>query len=607
MTGYRAPLADIDFTLNHLVDLASVAKLNGFQHADPETVRGVLEEASRFFAEVIAPLNVIGDRQGSRLQPDGSVRTPDGFKEAYSKFVEAGWGSAHVPEEWGGGGLPYTVGIVLQEMFKSANMAFSLCPLLTQAGIEALSRHGSAQQQATYLHKLVSGVWSGTMCLTEPQAGSDVGALTTRAEPQADGSYRIFGQKIFITWGEHDLTENIIHLVLARTPGSPPGTKGISLFIVPKFLPDQAGNPGERNDLKVVSLEHKLGIRASPTCVMSFGDSGEGAVGYLIGEEQAGMRYMFTMMNNARIGVAIEGLAISERVYQQSLEFAGVRKQGRALEASAESAIIEHPDVRRMLLTMKAYVEAMRGLLYTCAEGFDRERHAENVEEREAASDLVALLTPIAKAWSTDLGVELSSLGIQIHGGMGFIEETGVAQFYRDSRIAPIYEGTNGIQAIDLVMRKLPMRQGAVVGDLLDRMAATIASAPSELSDLATSLGTALESLRTATDHVLSSLSSDPNQALAGATPYLRMFGTILGGWFHLRSALAASSLLSGGQGDIDFLKGRIGLGRFYCRQLLPQASGLLPAVLAPEADLATGHLQIADHHQVADHLQVAD
>ena len=587
MTSFRAPLADIDFTLNHVVDLASIAKLNGFQHADPATVRGLLEEASRFFAEVIAPLNAIGDRQGSRLQADGTVQTPDGFKEAYSKFVEAGWGAAHASEEWGGGGLPYTVGVVLQEMFKGANMAFSLCPLLTQAGIEAISRHGSPEQQATYLHKLVSGVWSGTMCLTEPQAGSDVGALSTRAERRDDGSYRIFGQKIFITWGEHDLTENIIHLVLARTPGSPPGTKGISLFIVPKFLPDQEGNPGVRNDLKVVSLEHKLGIHASPTCVMSFGDGGEGATGYLIGDEQAGMRYMFTMMNNARLGVAIEGLAISERVYQQALDFAGVRTQGKAVGAAGESPIIAHPDVRRMLLTIKAYVEAMRGLLYTCAEASDRERHAEDPEERNAAGDLVALLTPISKAWSTDLGVELSSLGIQIHGGMGYVEETGVAQFYRDARIAPIYEGTNGIQAIDLVMRKVPLRQGAVTADLFDQISASIASAPPELTDLATSLESALASLRTATDHLLASLPVDPNQVLAGATPYLRMFGTVLGGWFHLRSAAAASSLILAGDGDAEFLSGRIAVARFYCRQLLPQVGGLLPAVLAPETDLA--------------------
>jgi 3-(methylsulfanyl)propanoyl-CoA dehydrogenase len=587
MTAYRAPLADIDFTLNHVLDLGSIAKLNGFQHADPETVRGLLEEASRFFSEVIAPLNVIGDRQGSKLQPDGTVRTPDGFKEAYSKYVEAGWGGAHVAEEWGGGGLPYLVGVVLQEMFKSANIAFSLCPLLTQAGIEAITRHGSPEQQTTYLRNLVTGVWSGTMCLTEAHAGSDVGALSTRAEPQGDGSYRIFGQKIFITWGEHDLTENIIHLVLARTPGSPPGTKGISLFIVPKFLPDQAGAPGERNDLRALSLEHKLGIHASPTCVMSFGDAGRGAVGYLIGEEQAGMRYMFTMMNNARVGVAMEGLAISERAYQQALEFAMVRKQGKAIGAKSESAIVEHPDVRRMLLTMKANVEAMRGLLYTCAEAFDIERHGESAEERDAAADLVALLTPISKAWSTDLGVEMSSLAIQVHGGMGYVEETGVAQFYRDSRIAPIYEGTNGIQAMDLVLRKLPMSNGRVVKEVFERISATIASTPSEFSDLAHSLTKALESLHTATDHILTSLRTDPNQALAGATPYLRMFGTVLGGWFHLRAASAASSLLSTESGETEFLDGRIGVARFYCLQLLPQASALLPAVLSPEADLA--------------------
>ncbi|MGH8928441.1 MAG: acyl-CoA dehydrogenase [Acidimicrobiia bacterium] len=593
MTAFSAPLADINFTLNHVVDLAAVAKLNGFQHADPETVRSLLEEADRFFAEVIAPLNVVGDRQGSTLQADGSVRTPEGFKEAYRKYVGSGWAGAHVAEEWGGGGLPYTVGIVLQEMFKSANMAFSLCALLTQAGIEALTEHGSEEQRATYLEKLVSGVWTGTMCLTEPHAGSDVGALTTRAERKPDGSYRIFGQKIFITWGEHDLAENIVHLVLARTPGSAPGTKGISMFLVPKFIPDRAGNPGVRNDLKVVSLEHKLGIHASPTCVMSFGDGGEGATAYLIGEEQAGMRYMFTMMNNARIGVAIEGLALSERCYRQALEFTEIRKQGKALSSpNQESQIIEHPDVRRMLSTIRAYVEAMRALLYSCAEAVDLERFAESVEAREAAGELVALLTPIAKGWCTDLGVELTSLGIQVHGGMGFIEETGVAQYYRDARIAPIYEGTNGIQAIDLVTRKLPMRQGGVAGDLIDQMAATVATAPAGLADLADALGLAVESLRNATAHLLSSLETDPNQALAGATPYLRMFGTTLGGWFHLRSAAAATGLIESGEGDTPFLQGRIGLARFYCRQLLPLATALLPAVVAPETDLAVKNLR---------------
>jgi alkylation response protein AidB-like acyl-CoA dehydrogenase len=593
MADYRAPLADIDFTLNHIVDLPSIAKLNGFQHADPDTVRGLMEEAARFFEHVMAPLNIPGDRQGSRLQPDGTVKTPDGFRKAYALFVDGGWGGAHISEEWGGGGLPYAVGIVLQEMFKTANMALALCPMLTQASIEALTEHGSPQQQKMYLQKLVSGEWSGTMCMTESQAGSDVGALITRAEKQFNGSYRIFGQKIFITWGDHDLTENIVHLVLARTPDAPSGTKGISLFLVPKFIPDAKGNPGARNDVKVVSLEHKLGIHASPTCVLSFGESG-GAVGYLIGDETDGMKYMFTMMNTARVGVGTEGLAMGERAYQRARQFAEERRQGRAPGGAANesSPIIVHPDVRRMLLTMRAYNEAMRALLYTNVEALDLQRHAEKTEERELAAERVALLTPITKAWNTDLGVELASLGIQVHGGMGFVEETGAAQYLRDARIAPIYEGTNGIQAIDLVTRKIPMRQGAVVGELLDEIADTASSASGEFAEMGETLDAALSVLREATTHLLKELEANhPNQALAGATPYLTMFGTVLGGWFHLRSAIAASRLLVAGEGDSDFLSGRIGLAKFYCRQLLPKATSLLPAVLASVEDLAPEYL----------------
>ncbi|HUO45933.1 MAG TPA: acyl-CoA dehydrogenase [Acidimicrobiia bacterium] len=593
MSGFRVPLEDIDFVLNHVIDLPAVAKLNGFQHADAETVRGVLSEASRFFQEVIAPLNRVGDEQGSRLTAEGTVVTPEGFKAAYAKFVEAGWGGAHVPEMWGGGGLPYTVGVVIQEMFKAANMAFSLCPLLTQSAIEALKEHGSPEQQATYLENLVTGVWTGTMCLTEPHAGSDVGALSTRAVRQDDGSYRLFGQKIFITWGDHDLTENIIHLVLARTPGAPPGTKGISMFIVPKFLPDGSGRPGERNDVKVVSLEHKLGIHASPTCVLALGDDGDGAIGYLIGEEEAGMRYMFTMMNTARLGVGMEGLAIGERAYQKALSFARERKQSRALgQASPEPAsIIEHPDVRRMLTSMKAHNEAMRALVYAAARAVDFQDHGETAEEREHNGELLALLTPILKAWCTDLGVEMASLGIQVHGGMGFVEETGAAQFYRDARIAPIYEGTNGIQAIDLVTRKLPIRGGDVAIELIGQMEATAASAPRELADLAAPLAEATAVLRQATRGLLASLSESPGDALAGASPYLKMFGTVLGGWFHLRSALAALELLDRDQGDRPFLESRIGLARFYNRQILPTAPALLDAVLAPESDLAASNL----------------
>ncbi|CAN5234657.1 acyl-CoA dehydrogenase [soil metagenome] len=580
--GYKPPLADIEFTLANIVDLESISKLNGFQHADPATVSGVLEEAGRFFSEVIAPLNRSGDKEGSKLQSDGTVKTPDGFKAAYAKFVDAGWGGVHIPEKWGGGGMPYTVGLVVQEMFKSANMAFSLCPLLTQASIEALMSHGSPEQQALFLEKLVTGEWSGTMCLTEPQAGSDVGALTTRAEPQDDGTYRLFGQKIFITWGEHDMSQNIIHLVLARTPGAPAGTKGISLFLVPKLLPDAQGSPGEANDLKVVSIEHKMGINASPTCVMSFGDNGDGAVGYRIGDEQAGMRYMFTMMNTARVGVGVEGLAITEAAYQKAIEFSQVRKQGREPGSTEDVAIIEHPDVRRMLLTMRAYKEAIRGLLYMNAQHVDLERHAETPEERERAEEIVALLTPISKAWSTDVGVEMASLGIQVHGGMGFIEETGAAQFYRDIRIAPIYEGTNGIQSIDLVTRKLGVRNGGVARELFDRIQADAAASGNELTDLAAPLLAALSALREATDYLLAA--SDPNEVLAGATPYLEMFGLVIGGWVHLQSAIAAQAGLRNGADD--FLTGRLGLARFYNNQILPHALGLLASVTAPNAQL---------------------
>jgi alkylation response protein AidB-like acyl-CoA dehydrogenase len=419
------------------------------------------------------------------------------------------------------------------------------------------------------------------MCLTEPQAGSDVGALNTRAERQADGTYRLFGQKIFITWGEHDLTENIVHLVLARTPGAAPGTKGISLFLVPKFIPTADGRPGERNDLKVVSIEHKMGIHASPTCVLSFGDAGQGAVGYLIGEEQSGMRYMFTMMNTARIGVGIEGLSISEAAYQKALEFSKVRIQGRPVGESEEAEIIEHPDVRRMLLTMRAYKEALRGVLYKNAYQVDLERHAETDEERQRAAELVALFTPISKAWSTDVGVAMASVGIQVHGGMGFVEETGAAQFYRDIRIAPIYEGTNGIQAMDLVTRKLGMRNGQVVKELLDDIDRTARRASADIGD---PLLEAVSAVRRATEHLLSV--SDPNDALAGATPYLEMMGLLLGGWVHAQSALAAAEA-----GDQSFMKGRLGLARFYNTQILPRAAALLPAVTASQSQLAASYL----------------
>ena len=586
MAGYVPPLRDIRFVLEQLVDLDGLSKLEAFGHADPETVFGVIEESGRFMADVVGPLNRVGDTAGSTLDGDGQVTTPPGFREAYRQYVEAGWGAVPFPPEFGGGGFPWLVTVVMQEMMTSASMGFSLCPLLTQGAIEMLTQHGSPGQQATFLGKMVSGEWTGTMNLTEPQAGSDLGLVRAKAVPADDGTWRITGQKIFITFGEHDLAGNIIHLVLARVPGAPPGTKGISCFIVPKYLVHADGSLGARNDLRCVSIEHKLGIHASPTCVMSYGDAG-GAIGYLIGEANQGMRYMFTMMNTARLSVGMEGLSIAERAYQDALRYAQERRQGRAVGAPAgePSPIVEHPDVRRMLLTMKAYIEAMRALLYTNAVSIDLARHHHDQAEREARRELVELLTPISKAWCTDLGVELTSIGVQVYGGMGYVEETGVAQYLRDSRIAPIYEGTNGIQAIDLVMRKVPMRDGAVVADLLAQMLALdgeLAAAGPELAGVRSALAHGVSTLREATDWIASHGPAEPNDALAGATPYLRLFGLVIGGWLLARSALAASRRLRHASGsDAVFLKDKIGTARFYAEQLLPQAAGLLPAVTA--------------------------
>jgi alkylation response protein AidB-like acyl-CoA dehydrogenase len=490
------------------------------------------------------------------------------------------------PAEFGGGGFPWLVAVAMQEMLIAANMAFSTCPILTQGAIDMLAQHGSPGQQATFLEKMVSGEWAGTMNLTEPQAGSDLGAVRAKAVPAADGTWRITGQKIFITFGEHDLAGNIIHLVLARVPDAPPGTRGISCFIVPKYLVNDDGSPGARNDLRCVAIEHKLGIRASPTCVMSYGEAG-GAVGYLIGEANQGMRYMFTMMNTARLSVGLQGLSISERAYQDALRYAQERRQGRAAGApkGEPSPIVEHPDVRRMLLTMKAYIEAMRALLYTNAVSIDLARDHPDQAEREARRELTDLLTPISKAWCTDLGVELASIGLQVHGGMGYVEETGVAQYLRDSRISPIYEGTNGIQAIDLVLRKVPMRGGGVVSDLLAQMEALgpeLAAAGPELAGIAPALADGISVLREATGWMLSRGQAEPNDALAGATPYLRLSGLVIGGWLMARSALAASRLLrDAGGSDAVFLQEKIATARFYAGQLLPQAAGLLPAVTA--------------------------
>jgi alkylation response protein AidB-like acyl-CoA dehydrogenase len=593
---YAPPFRDIRFVLERVVDLQGLAKLEAYHHADPDTCFGIIEEAGRFLAEVFGPLNRIGDQVGSILDHAGNVVTPPGFRQAYQAYVDAGWGAVPFEPAFGGGGFPWVVAVVIQEILTSANMAFSLCPLLNQGAIDMLTRFGTPEQQATFLEKMIAGVWTGTMNLTEPEAGSDVGALRTKAVPSGggDGSWRITGQKIFITFGDHDLADNIIHLVLARIPGAPPGTKGISCFIVPKHLVNPDGSLGERNDLRCVSIEHKLGIHASPTCVMSYGDNG-GAVGYLVGEANAGMRYMFHMMNVARLSVGLEGLAIAERAYQASRLYAQQRRQGRAVGAPAtvSSPIVEHPDVRRMLLTMKAQTEAMRCLLYTNAAAMDRARHGADADERQANQELVDLLTPICKGWCTDVGVSVTSLAIQVHGGMGYVEETGVAQYYRDSRIAPIYEGTNGIQAIDLVMRKLPLRGGGVVKSLLgdmDSVVGELAEAGPDLDPIRVGLGNGIEVLRQASAWLLGRVASEPNDALAGATPYLELFGLVAGGWLLARSALAAHRQLAatagGGADDEEFLAAKVATARFFCQQLLPGTAGLVPAVTAGAAGL---------------------
>ena len=590
MSDFRSPIADISFSLRHVADLDALAKLDGYEHADPELIDGLLEEAGRFFDEVVAPTNRDGDTVGTKLHDDGSVTTAPGFADAYAKLVESGWNGIGFPEEYGGGGFPQLLSTAVQELTTTANMAFALGPLLSQGAIEAIMHHGDETQREIYLQKLVTGEWTGTMNLTEPHAGSDVGALTSKAEPADDGTWRIFGQKIYITWGEHDIADNIVHLVLARTPGSPPGTKGISLFIVPKFLVNDDGSLGERNDLTCVSIEHKLGIHGSPTCVMQYGDNG-GAVGYLLGEEHQGMRCMFTMMNNARLGVGVEGVGIAERAYQQALAYAHERTQGRAIgaEPGTESPIIDHPDVQRMLLDMKSTIAAMRGLTYRNAEALDHAHHGADEDARMKGEERAALLTPLSKSWCTDMGVELTSIGLQVHGGMGFIEETGAAQHFRDARIAPIYEGTNGIQAIDLAGRKLGLRQGGVVRDHLGEIADTIAALEGVdgLSLVKQHLAAALEALTAATEHLLTVSSAGPADMLAGAMAYLNMMAVTTGGQILADGALAARSL-----GDAE-AEDRAVLARFFAANRLAGVPGLLPAVTAGSADLAAARSRL--------------
>jgi acyl-CoA dehydrogenase len=587
---YRVPVADIAFALQHPAGFGQALAEGVYGDLTEDVVSAVLEEAGKFATDILAPLNPVGDRNGTPFE-DGSVTTPPGWKEAYRAWSQAGWNGLAAPAQWGGQDLPHAVNACCIEMWNSAAMAFGLGPFLTMAGVDALAAHGSDELKRIYLPKLVSGEWMGTMQLTEPQAGSDVGALRTRAERAGDGSYRITGQKIFITYGEHDLTDNIIHMVLARLPDAPAGTKGISLFLVPKFLLNADGSPGRRNDVRAHSIEHKLGIHASPTCTMVFGDNG-GATGFLVGEENRGMACMFTMMNQARLCVGLQGVAIAERATQQALSYARERKQGRAVgEQSGSNPIITHPDVKRMLLTMRALTRAARAICYSTAVSLDRAQRATDESAQRAAQERAALFTPIAKAFSTDIGNEVASLGIQVHGGMGFIEETGAAQHFRDARILPIYEGTNGIQAIDLVTRKLTLSDGAAVKAAIAeiRRAAADVDAVSDPTFGWTDvrLLDAAASLERATDWLRGRQHNDLDTALAGATPYLRLFALAAGGALLAHEALAARA-----SGNRD-AAGRTAIARFFAENIAVQAGGLERTVVeaADSVTMADGAL----------------
>lgn len=579
---YRAPVADIAFALKYAAGLKAALAEGLYSDLDEETVDSVLVEAGRFATDVIAPLNRVGDKHGAPFK-DGAVITPPGWKEAYTAWAAAGWNGLAAPADWGGQDLPQAVNAACIEMWNSASMAFGIGPVLTMAAIDALAAYGADELKQTYLPKLISGEWMGTMQLTEPQAGSDVGALRTKAVRAGDGSYRITGSKIFITYGEHDLTANIIHFVLARLPDAPPGTKGLALFLVPKFLLNADGSLAARNDVRAHSVEHKLGIHASPTCTMVYGDHG-GALGFLIGEEHKGMACMFTMMNRARLAVGLQGVAIAERATQQAFAYARERKQGAA------PAIIAYPDVKRMLLTMRALTGAARAICYATGVAIDRSRRAKTEPARKAAHARASLLTPVAKAFSTDIGIEVASLGVQVHGGMGYIEETGAAQHFRDARIAAIYEGTNGIQAIDLVTRKLPLEGGKTVAAYLDELRRTVsavkASNAPAFGETAARLGEAVDSLERATQWLLAQKSSDA--ALAGATPYLRLFGNAAGGCMLAEQALAA--LREGGDGAA-----RSALARFFAENIAVQANSLERSVTEGAGSITDAQAALAE------------
>jgi alkylation response protein AidB-like acyl-CoA dehydrogenase len=586
---YRAPLKDMLFDIEHLAKLARLAQLPGFEEAGLETAQAVLEECAKFTEGVVAPLNVEGDRNPSSWK-DGKVTTTPGFAAAYRQYAEGGWQGLQHPTEFGGQGLPKTIGAACIEMLNTANLSFALCPLLTDGAIEALLTAGSDALKSVYLEKLVTGEWTGTMNLTEPQAGSDLSLVRSRAEPQPDGTYKVSGTKIFITYGEHDMADNIVHLVLARIPGAPEGVKGISLFVVPKFLVDADGSPGARNDVQCVSIEHKLGIKASPTAVLQFGDDG-GAVGYIVGEENRGLEYMFIMMNAARYAVGVQGIAVAERAYQKAVEYARDRVQSRPVDGSVNgpATIIHHPDVRRMLMTMRALTEGCRAMATVAAAAYDAAHHDPDASVRKQNQAFYEFMVPLVKGFSTEMSLEVTSLGVQVHGGMGFIEETGAAQYYRDARILTIYEGTTAIQANDLVGRKTA-RDG---GQTAQAIAAQIEQTEGELSKrdsvaaraMARRLAAARKAFLDVVGFVVQQGKASPNAVFAGSVPYLMLAGNLVAGWQMARALLVAEDLLPRGQ-DAEFLRAKIATARFYADHILARVPGLRDSIVEGAEDV---------------------
>ena len=590
--SYVAPVKDIKFVMQELAGLETINKLPGCEEATLETVEAILEEDARFCGEVLAPLNRVGDLEHSVRQPDGSVKTPKGFKEAFKQFGAGGWQGLHFPVEFGGQGLPKLVATAGIEMINSANLSFALCPLLTDGAVEAILLTGTEEQRNTYLPKLISGEWTGTMTLTEPQAGSDLALVKSRAVPQGDGTFRVFGQKIFITYGEHDMADNIVHLVLARTPTAPAGVKGISLFIVPKFVINKDGTPGKRNDVYCASLEEKLGINASPTAVLIYGDNkgevGEGAVGYLVGEENRGLEYMFIMMNAARFAVGMQGVAVAERAYQKAVAYAKDRTQSRAVEGSSGPVtIINHPDVRRMLMTMRAYTEGARASAYVTAAALDAAHHHPDATVRAENQSFYEYMVPLVKGFSTEMSLEVTSLGVQVHGGMGFIEETGAAQYYRDARILTIYEGTTAIQANDLVGRKTARDAGktakGIVAQIRKTEEALAKYKDGDLAAIRNQLAAGSKALDEVVDYMVANAKSDIRSVYAGSVPYLKLAGTVIAGWNMARAALAAQAKITGGDTD-PFYTAKIATARFYADHILTQAPALRGSIIGGAA-----------------------